>query len=42
MVVPVVVPVAFSLYFDIFDGIIQTIVFVFLTTIFIGEALEED
>ena len=42
MVVPVVVPVAFSLYFDIFDGIIQTIVFVFLTAIFIGESLEEE
>ena len=42
MVAPAVVPVAFSLYFDIFDGIIQTIVFVFLTAIFIGEALEEE
>ena len=41
MVLPVGLPVAFSLYFDIFDGIIQTIVFVFLTAIFIGEALEE-
>ena len=40
--VKMVVPVAFSLYFDIFDGLIQTIVFVFLTTIFIGEALEEE
>ena len=41
IVLPVGLPVAFSLYFDIFDGIIQTIVFVFLTAIFIGEALEE-
>lgn len=37
---PIAVPVPFSLYFDIFDGIIQTIVFVFLTTLFTGEALE--
>ncbi len=42
LLAPAVVPVAFSLYFDIFDGLIQTIVFVFLTTIFIGEALEEE
>jgi F-type H+-transporting ATPase subunit a len=39
-VIPVAVPVPFSLYFDIFDGIIQTIVFVFLTALFTGEALE--
>ena len=42
MLIPAVVPVAFSLYFDLFDGLIQTVVFVFLTTIFIGEALEEE
>ena len=41
MLVPVVVPVALSLYFDIFDGLIQTVVFVFLTALFIGESLEE-
>lgn len=41
-VAPAVIPVPFSLYFDIFDGIIQTIVFVFLTAIFIGESLEEE
>ena len=40
--VPVAVPVAFSLYFDIFDGFIQTIVFVFLTALFTGEALEQE
>ena len=42
LLVPVVIPVAFSLYFDIFDGMIQTVVFVFLTALFIGEALEEE
>lgn len=39
-VVPAVVPLVFSAYFDIFDGIIQTIVFVFLTTLFLKESLE--
>ncbi len=40
-VLPVVLPVPFSLYFDIFDGIIQAVVFVFLTTLFLSESLEE-
>lgn len=39
---PAVIPVAFSLYFDIFDGLIQTLVFVFLTTLFLGESIEEN
>ena len=34
MAVPVVVPIPLSLYFDVFDGMIQAIVFVFLTTLF--------
>jgi F-type H+-transporting ATPase subunit a len=38
--VPAVVPVALSLYFDFFDGLIQAVVFTFLTTLFIGEAVE--
>lgn len=41
VLVPAVIPIPFSLYFDVFDGIIQTIVFVFLTTLFVGEAVEE-
>ena len=41
LVVPVLVPIPFSLYFDLFDGFIQTIVFVFLTALFVGEAVEE-
>ena len=40
LVVPLVVPVAFSCYFDIFDGLIQAYVFVFLTGLFIKEATE--
>lgn len=42
LLLPVGVPVLFSLYFDIFDGLIQTVVFVFLTALFIGEGLEEE
>ncbi|MDR1024870.1 MAG: F0F1 ATP synthase subunit A [Treponema sp.] len=38
--VPVLVPVALSLYFDFFDGLIQAVVFCFLTTLFVGEAVE--
>ena len=38
MIMPAVLPVPFSLYFDIFDGLIQTYVFVFLTSLFIKEA----
>lgn len=33
-------PVPFSLYFDIFDGFIQAYVFVFLTSLFMKEAIE--
>lgn len=33
-------PVPFSLYFDIFDGFIQAYVFVFLTALFMKEAIE--
>lgn len=39
-VAPVGVPAIFSLYFDIFDGLIQAYVFVFLTSLFIAEAVE--
>lgn len=39
-VAPVLIPIPLSLYFDVFDGLIQTIVFVFLTTLFIKEAIE--
>ena len=39
---PAVVPGIFSLYFDIFDGLIQAYVFVFLTSLFIKEAINAD
>lgn len=38
--IPVALPVPFSLYFDVFDGLIQAYVFVFLTSLFIKEAME--
>lgn len=37
---PAVIPIPFSLYFDFFDGFIQAYVFVFLTSLFIKEAIE--
>ncbi len=40
MVVPVFLPTVFSLYFDIFDGLLQAYVFVFLTSLYIGEEIE--
>lgn len=40
--VPVVLPIPFSCYFDIFDGLIQAYVFVFLTCIYLSEAAEVD
>ena len=39
-VVPVIIPPVLSLYFDIFDGILQAYVFVFLTSLYIKEAIE--
>lgn len=42
LVVPIFIPVILSLYFDIFDGFIQAYVFVFLTSLFIAEGIEEE
>lgn len=39
---PLLVPIPFSFYFDIFDGLLQTYVFVLLTSLFIQEAIEEE
>ena len=39
-VVPIFIPAVFSLYFDIFDGLLQAYVFVFLTSLYISEAIE--
>ena len=38
--VPLIYPVPFAFYFDIFDGLIQAYVFVFLTSLYIKEAVE--
>ena len=40
IIMPAILPIQFSLYFDIFDGLIQAYVFVFLTSLFIKEAIE--
>ncbi|MFZ5986111.1 MAG: F0F1 ATP synthase subunit A [Bacillota bacterium] len=37
---PAVFPGVLSVYFDLFDGILQAYVFVFLTSLYIGEAIE--
>ena len=37
---PAILPIPFSLYFNFFDGFIQAYVFVFLTSLFIKEAIE--
>jgi F-type H+-transporting ATPase subunit a len=39
-VAPVFFPPVAGLYFDLFDGLIQAVVFAFLSTIYIGEAVE--
>jgi F-type H+-transporting ATPase subunit a len=38
--IPAVLPALASLYFDLFDGLIQAVVFTFLTTLFVAEAVE--
>ncbi len=40
MLVPIFLPPVFSLYFDFFDGLIQAVVFTFLSTLYIAEAVE--
>lgn len=40
MAVPLFVPAAVSIYFDLFDGILQAYVFAFLTSTYIAEAVE--
>ena len=39
-VVPVLAPIPFSFYFDIFDGLLQAYLFVFLTALFMNEEQE--
>jgi len=38
--VPIVVPSFLSIYFDLFDGGLQAYIFVFLTLLYVGEAVE--
>ena len=40
LILPVLLPIPFSFYLDIFDGLIQAYVLVFLTSLFLKEALE--
>ena len=40
ILVPVVIPGVFSLWFDLMDGILQAVVFSYLTTSYIGEVVE--
>lgn len=39
-VLPVIIPAAVSIYFDLFDGMLQAYIFVFLTSLYIAEAVE--
>ena len=39
-VIPILVPIPVSFYFDIFDGLLQAYVFVFLTALFMNEEME--
>lgn len=39
-IVPLLLPIPFSFYFDIFDGLLQAYVFVFLTALFMNEEQE--
>ena len=41
IVIPIVVPGVFSLWFDLMDGILQAVVFSYLTTSYIGEVVAE-
>ena len=38
--IPIVLPGLVSVYFDIFDGVLQAYVFCFLTSLYIAEAIE--
>ena len=40
IIMPAFLPIPFSMYFDIFDGLIQAYVFVFLTSLFMKESME--
>lgn len=39
---PIILPIPFNIYFDLFDGILQAIVFVFLTILFAHEGIAQE
>jgi F-type H+-transporting ATPase subunit a len=39
-ILPVALPMVFALYFDFFDGMLQAAIFVFLTSLYISEAVK--
>ena len=39
-IIPVAFPMIFALYFDFFDGLVQAAIFVFLTSVYISEAVK--
>jgi len=41
-VMPIALPMVFSLYFDFFDGAIQAVIFVFLTSLYISEVVKDE
>ncbi|HHV99162.1 MAG TPA: F0F1 ATP synthase subunit A [Clostridiaceae bacterium] len=40
VLMPIVLPAGLSIYFDLFDGILQAFIFIFLTNLYISEAVE--
>jgi len=40
LIIPVVVPGVFGLWFDLADGILQAVIFMYLTVLYIGEIVE--
>ena len=41
LIAPVIIPIPFSMFFDIFDGLLQAYIFVFLTAIFMNNEMED-
>lgn len=41
LVVPIIIPTLFGLWFDVGDGIVQGVIFMFLTTNYVGEICEK-
>jgi len=40
IIIPVAVPGILGLWFDIIDGVLQAVIFTYLTTTYIGEIIE--